>query len=86
MTNNADMTAILTKRETFCLHMGVAKTGDDELDAIITEGNRSKACMHAIQGILSDNEYHAELSDARVAGCAVLQADELLAALEGNQQ
>jgi hypothetical protein len=30
----------LTKREQFCLTMGVADTGDVKLNAIITKGNR----------------------------------------------
>ena len=32
----------LTKREQFCLTMGVAETGDEELDAIIRKGNKQK--------------------------------------------
>ena len=32
----------LTKREHFCLHMGVPETGDEELDDIIRKGNELK--------------------------------------------
>ncbi|EGR4294211.1 hypothetical protein DDN98_10520 [Vibrio cholerae] len=32
----------LTKREMFCLHLGVPETGDPELDEIIKKGNRMK--------------------------------------------
>ena len=38
----------LTKRAQFCLTMGVAETGDAELDAIITKGIRQKAAMMAM--------------------------------------
>jgi hypothetical protein len=32
----------LTKREQFCLTMGVPETGDPDLDTIIVKGNRTK--------------------------------------------
>lgn len=32
----------LTKREYACIHCGVPKTGDPDLDAIIAEGNRQE--------------------------------------------
>ena len=32
----------LSKREMFCLHMGVAETGNDELDENIRKGNQQK--------------------------------------------
>lgn len=44
----------LTKRETFCLHMGVAETGDAELDAIISKGNLQEMAMHMMAGMLRD--------------------------------
>ena len=40
----------LTKREQFCLTMGVADTGDKELDKIITKGNRLRIAMAAMTG------------------------------------
>lgn len=43
----------LTKRETFCLHMGVAETGDAELDAIIRKGNQQKMVMHMMSARVS---------------------------------
>jgi hypothetical protein len=43
----------LTKREKFCLQMGVPKTGDSELDEIISEGNRIKLTGLAMQGLLA---------------------------------
>ena len=58
--NNADMPAMpsphfkadelqgLTKREQACLIMGVADTGDAELDAIITKGNKNKFAMQGM--------------------------------------
>lgn len=44
----------MTKREMFCLHNGVADTGDAELDEIIRKGNYQKAAMAAMQGFCSD--------------------------------
>jgi hypothetical protein len=32
----------LTKREQFCLTMGVPETGDTDLDTIIVKGNRTR--------------------------------------------
>lgn len=43
----------LTKREMFCLHMGVAETGDAELDEIIRKGNRQKIAAQIMCGLLS---------------------------------
>ena len=67
--NNADMPAMaiwnpdinlgdtagrgLTKREQACLTMGVADTGDSELDAIITKSNKQKFAGLAMQGLLA---------------------------------
>mgnify|MGYP003674710481 CR=1 FL=1 len=45
----------LTKREHFCLKMGVPKTGDPELDEIINEGNKIKLAGLAMQGLLSNS-------------------------------
>ena len=45
----------LTKREHFCLKMGVPKTGDPELDEIINEGNKIKLAGLAIQGLLANS-------------------------------
>lgn len=80
----------LTKREKFCLAMGVAETGDDELDAIIKKGNRQKkiAAM-AMQGLLSnsvmgDSELHENPADwvKDITGSSVEFADALLSQLE----
>lgn len=40
----------LTKRETFCLHLGVPETGDPELDEIIRKGDRNKSALGIISG------------------------------------
>jgi hypothetical protein len=73
----------LTKREQFCLKMGVPKTGDLELDGIIIEGNRIKLAGLAMQGILSDSYNHLGFEDC--AEKAVKQADALLAELDKEQ-
>ena len=69
----------LTKRETFCLHMGVAETGDANLDAIIRKGNRQKMAMAAMQGVLSP---YTPISPSELVNCAVINTDALLAELE----
>lgn len=65
--NNADTSAMpnitpdmkviggtgLTKREYFCLKMGVTETGDEELDAIIKKGVRQKIAGLALQGYIA---------------------------------
>lgn len=63
----------LTKREMFCLHHGVADTGDAELDAIITKGNKQKAAIAAMQGLLVNagrNGLTIEGSHTQAAFCA----------------
>lgn len=45
----------LSKKELFCLHMGVAQTGDKELDAIIKKGNEQKAAMMVMQEFQQKN-------------------------------
>lgn len=99
--NNADMPALgqtkrvgdvsiteggLTKREHFCLQMGVPETGDPELDDIIRKGNRQNAAMAAMQGLLSSQEssivfyFHGD-QDNTIARMAVNHANNLLAEL-----
>lgn len=69
----------LTKREMFCLYHGVAETGDAELDEIIKKGNRQKASIAAMQGLLAkDDDRQAH----NVALQAVQNADALLVELE----
>ena len=89
--NNADMPAMpsphfkadelqgLTKREQACLIMGVADTGDAELDAIITKGNKNKFAGVAMQSLLA--HYGTDGAD-ECASYAVEYADALLEALE----
>jgi hypothetical protein len=76
----------LTKREQFCLIMGVADTGDNELDAIITKGNKQKLAVVAMQGLLSnsvmgDSDLHNNASDWKkdIVESATEFADALLA-------
>tara|TARA_B110000208_G_C11703593_1_gene406747 strand:- start:926 stop:1225 length:300 start_codon:yes stop_codon:yes gene_type:complete len=70
----------LTKREQACLTMGVADTGDAELDAIITKGNKNKFAGLAMQGLMADEEEYRQWSD--LAKDSVAVADALLKQLE----
>lgn len=70
----------LTKRETFCLHMGVAETGDADLDAVIREGNRQKIAMHIASGILNGSEFYESASELMSKTARI--ADALLTELE----
>ena len=75
----------LTKCEQFCLTMGVAETGDKELDAIITKGNRQALAAMAMQGQLSCYENHESMSVEAMSRMAVEYADSLLAELEKGE-
>lgn len=77
----------LTKRETFCLHMGVADTGDAELDAIIRKGSRQKIATQVMCGLLSAaNKDGIWTGNGAGAGAlAVSEADALLAELERSE-
>jgi len=68
----------LTKREQFCLQMGVPETGDSELDEIIRKGNRQNAAMAAMQGLCSRPGSYM-FSDT--AHDALRQSDAILAEL-----
>ena len=74
----------LTKREMFCLHMGVAETGDAELDAIINKGNRQKVIAQIMCGLLSATEINVNQTGIGfVAGLwAASEASDLLRELE----
>lgn len=69
----------LTKREQACLIMGVADTGDAELDAIITKGNKNKFAGVAMQSLLA--HYGTDGADG-CASYAIEYANALLKALE----
>lgn len=69
----------LTKREMFCLHNGVADTGDDELDAIIRKGNRQKMAMHMMAHLMKCDNFVSYVDQSM---CAVSASDALLAELE----
>tara|TARA_R110000868_G_scaffold191914_1_gene436212 strand:- start:760 stop:1044 length:285 start_codon:yes stop_codon:yes gene_type:complete len=93
--NNADMPAMplhsdamagyegLTKREQACLIMGVADTGDAELDAIITKSNKNKFAGVAMQSLLA--HYGTDGAD-ECASYAVEYANALLKALEQDNE
>ena len=72
----------LTKREQACLTMGVADTGDAELDAIITKGNKNKFAGLAMQSLLA--HYGTDGAD-ECASYAVEYANALLKALEQDK-
>ena len=73
----------LTKREQACLTMGVADTGDAELDAIITKGNKNKFAGLAMQALLT---HHGNEGYVPCAAFAVEFADALLKALEQDNE
>ena len=69
----------LTKREQACLIMGVADTGDAELDAIITKGNKQSLAGLAMQGSMADEAEYLRWSD--LAKDSLAAADAVLKAL-----
>ena len=77
----------LTKREQFCIAMGVSETGDQELDAIIRKGNEQKFASLAMQGLLAadgrDGAFYKSMDD--VAKPAIQAAQALLQQLEGGK-
>ena len=73
----------LTKREQFCLHMGVPETGDAELDDIIYKGERKRIAAMAMQGIIANSTEGSPAGRWDIcARDAVLAADELLEELK----
>lgn len=74
----------LTKREMFCLHMGVAETGDAELDAIIRKGNRQKMAAQIMGGLLSgvDKDGIWVGTEAEAEKQAVKEVEHLLTELD----
>ena len=77
----------LTKREQFCLTMGVAETGDEELDAIIRKGNEQKFAGLAMQGLVAAQDQDGTWAhdSETVAKTAVEYAKTLLQQLEGGK-
>jgi len=71
----------LTKREQFCLTMGVADTGDEELDAIIRKGNEQKFAGLAMSGLATHDRFGVKETSI-MAQWAVECAEALLAQLE----
>jgi len=67
----------LTKREQFCLQMGVPETGDPELDDIIRKGNKQKLTAMAMQGFISAG-VNGMPNSAEIALLATSYADALL--------
>lgn len=71
----------LTKREVFCLHNAVPATGDHELDEIIRTGNRQKAAIAAMQGLVTGYAYAGmtqSFNPRKLAELSVEFANELL--------
>lgn len=74
--NGGDMFGGLTKRELFCLHMGVADTGDKILDAIIHRGNYQQDAVKMMAATITGTDNpNAE----KCAEMAVIAADEIRA-------
>lgn len=79
----------LTKREQFCLKMGVPDTGDSVLDDIIRKGERKRIAAMAMQGLLSNSvmgdsalHYSAEDWVKEIIESSVEYADSILKELE----
>ncbi|ATD27065.1 TPA: hypothetical protein ACMDUN_002451 [Vibrio cholerae] len=74
----------LTKREMFCLHLGVPETGDPELDEIIKKGNRMKIAANAIGGIMANGCLVKAYTydNAKIASYALLNANAVINAIE----
>ncbi|PAR95629.1 hypothetical protein CGT81_16405 [Vibrio cholerae] len=75
----------LTKREMFCLHLGVPETGDPELDEIIKKGNRMKVAANAIGGLMANESSHIRFYKNEcetLARYALVNADAVIDAIE----
>ena len=72
----------LTKREHFCLIMGVADTGDDELDEIIRKGNKQKIASEAMSAWIQ--YYGRREGNFNTATRSLQSAQSLLNRLEEN--
>lgn len=68
----------LTKREQFCLQMGVPETGDPDLDDIIRKGECKRIAAMSMQGICASGP---AISNQLIASEAVALADLLLKGL-----
>mgnify|MGYP003656302021 CR=1 FL=1 len=85
--DNKPLVSGLSKREHFCLKMGVPKTGDYNLDKIIIEGNKIKLAGLAMQGLCHaiDSQGTWAHESETVADAAVAYADALLAELDKSE-
>jgi hypothetical protein len=74
----------LTKREQFCLQMGVPETGDPELDDIIRKGERKRIAAMAMQGLIAaDYKSGSEkMGEEDITLMAISYADNLLKGLD----
>ena len=74
----------LTKREHFCLQMGVPETGDPELDDIIRKGERKRIASMAMQGLIAaDYKSGSEkMNEEDITLMAISYADNLLMGLD----
>jgi hypothetical protein len=71
----------LTKREQFCLQMGVPETGDSVLDDIIRKGERKRIAAIAMQGLITLKGSDCMDKDTTAKQC-VSMAGALLKELE----
>ena len=46
----------LTKREYACIHLGIPKSGDAELDALIRKAEMKKIAVMVLQGLIARND------------------------------
>ena len=46
----------ITKREYACIHLGIPKSGDAELDALIRKAEMKKIAVMVLQGLIARND------------------------------
>ena len=74
----------LTKLEYACIHLGVPKTGDPDLDEVIREGERRRVAAMAMQATLSSGApwFPTEKESHQCSTASQGYADALLTALD----
>lgn len=72
------VTPKFTKREQACLSLGIPKSGNPELDALILESERKRIAVEAMGGVLASNTDEEMIDEGVVIHCSLSYTDELL--------
>lgn len=72
----------LTKREYACISLGIAETGNVEIDGLIRKAERKRIAAKAMEGLLSNSVLPKELDISEITKGSVKIADALICALE----